>query len=194
MERYADTSGRPDLLFSQSRAPTAGIPTTSRRQLQHGSRQMLLLTTGRHLLFTRRNLPGVTTTEQPQSEQSDVLDLWNNLPATARGVSITGIVMYALTLIVDIAYGQSFSWYVTMGLLIWPLIVVAWLLVIWTAFVVFSMARVLFEPKTAAKEDIGKTLTKIIIFIPAVIGTALIVVEVFVNDIFSTSSKEDKED
>jgi hypothetical protein len=115
----------------------------------------------------------------------DVLDLWNNLPASAKGISIAGIVFYIFTFMVAAACSATLPWYVTVGLFIWPLIIVVWLLIIWTVFVIFSIANVLLGKKRA-QEDPRKSFTKVIVFVPTVIGTALTVVDVFFNDIFST--------
>ena len=127
------------------------------------------------------------SSNRPDSE--DVLTLWDNLPAVVRGISVAGIITYIATLLFAVATQGYISWYVTMGLLIWPLILVVWLLVIWLAIAIFSAASVL-----AGKRGVGdsrKTLLKTVIFIPAVIGTALTVVEVFVSDVFSSTGKED---
>lgn len=121
-----------------------------------------------------------------ENQQSDVIDLWNNLPATARGISIAGIMLYIFTFAIAAAYASVLPWYVAICLFVWPLIIVAWMLVLWILFVVFSVAGVLLGKKRA-KEEPGKTFTKVVIFIPAVIGTALTVVDVFFNDIFSSA-------
>lgn len=113
----------------------------------------------------------------------DVLTLWDNLPASARGGSITFIVTYLFTFGLALLAGRAglvLDGVVLIGLLVWPLIVIAWLLVIWMAFAVISTARALIG---GDKKE--RSLKKTIIFIPAVIGTAFTVVDVFVKDIFS---------
>jgi hypothetical protein len=125
----------------------------------------------------------------PQSDSEDVLNLWDNLPPVAKGISVAGIITYIATLLFAVATQGYISWYATMGLLIWPLILIAWLIVIWLAIAVFSAARVLVGEKKIG--DSRKMLLKTVIFVPTVIGTALTVVEVFVSDVFSSPEKED---
>lgn len=120
---------------------------------------------------------------QEPTQPEDVLDLWNNLPAIAKGISIAGIVMYVFTFFLAVGISDIAPWYVTVGLLVWPLIIIAWLLAIWAFFVIFAVAKILVSGD-GKKADPTKSLIKIIVFIPAVIGTALTVVDVFVADIF----------
>jgi hypothetical protein len=124
-------------------------------------------------------------------ESDDVLDIWNNLPGTAKGVSIAGIVMYILTFVAAVGV-PYLPWFIVILLLVWPLIVVAWLLLIGICFAIFSVAALLTSDKIA-KEQQRKVLTsrviKTVIFIPTVIGTALTLVDAFASDIFSKTEQ-----
>lgn len=126
---------------------------------------------------------------QQQSDSEDVLTLWDNLSPLVRGTSIAGIVTYIATLLFAIGVRDFIPWYVTIGLLIWPLILVVWLLVIWLAIAVFSTASVLAGEKKMG--DSRKMLLKAVIFVPTVIGTALTIVEVFVSDVFSREDTDE---
>jgi hypothetical protein len=128
--------------------------------------------------------------ELQQQNEAGVLDLWNNLPGTPKAVSVAGIVFYLFSVAFSVGYGDVFPWYVSILLFVWPLIIVAWLLVILIAFIIISSARVLFAGKSL--KDPSETFVKIVVFVPTVIGTALTVVDVFFNDIFSFSPPEDK--
>lgn len=126
--------------------------------------------------------------------QDDVLDLWNNLPAQARGISVTGIITYLFTFVFAAfsdRLGLALSNQVTIGLMIWPLIIVAWLLVVWLALAIFSGARILLEGDKEKRAEVSRQVMKTIIFVPTVIGTALTVVDVFVRDVFSSSEDGD---
>lgn len=124
-----------------------------------------------------------TSQSQPQAAET-ILDLWSNLPPVIKGTAIAGVVTYlitVLTALVIIQLGLYASLLVILGLFVWPLILVIWLVVIWAAIAVFSAASVLLSGETRDKKHL---LLKTLIFIPAVIGAALTVVEVFVRDIF----------
>jgi hypothetical protein len=126
--------------------------------------------------------------------QDDVLDLWNNLPPQARGISVTGIITYLFTLIFAMfsdRLGLVLPGQVAIGLMIWPLIIVAWLLVVWLALAIFSGARILLEGRKERRAEAGRQVMKTIIFVPTVIGTALTVVDVFVRDVFSSEDADE---
>lgn len=119
-----------------------------------------------------------------QAPPETILDLWNNLPPVAKGTATAGIVTYLLTLMAAVAIlklGLYADWFVILGLCIWPLILIAWLVVVWVAIAVFSTANVLLGGESRDRKHL---LLKTMIFIPVVIGTMLTVVEVFVRDIF----------
>jgi hypothetical protein len=129
-------------------------------------------------------------------DSSDVLELWNNLPAAARGVSIAGIVLYLFTFVAAFGFGNIYPWYVTIGLFVWPLVVIVWLLVIWLGFAVFSVAVLLTSKRITPKDARGEMfnrLVKTIVFVPTIIGTCLTLVDAFVSDIFGDGLLEGKE-
>lgn len=125
--------------------------------------------------------------QQPREENEDVITLWENLSSTVRGTAVAGIVTYLFTLAIALGLGEYIPWLATVILIVWPLVVIAWVVVIWVAFAAFSVARVLVGGDSAIKnKDPKKLLLKTVIFIPTVIGTALTVVNVFASDIFSS--------
>ena len=117
------------------------------------------------------------------SEDDGVLAIWNNLPGTAKGVSIAGILLYVCTFALAF-WLQGLPWYIMAGLLFWPLIVIAWLLLIAVAFAVFSVSALLTNDKSMYRKKLVERVVKTVVFIPTVIGTALTLVDAFASDIF----------
>jgi hypothetical protein len=168
MERCVITGGKQDLRFAQYPVQAVGTRMIRPRQL--------------HMQKCRSPLMDPT-----EEYSEDVLDIWNNLPGTAKGVAIAGIVMYIFTFLLAVGI-PSLPWFVIILLLVWPLVVVAWLLIIGVGFAVFSVAALLTSDKITKEQQrkiLVNRIIKTVIFIPTVIGTALTLVDAFASDIFS---------
>lgn len=137
--------------------------------------------------------PGVTITMTPDNESNvdereGVLQIWENLPSSNKALSIASVILYMFTTAISLATMGEVPWYITMGFVAWPLLIVVWLVVIWVMFAILSIASVLFQGKISASTARSRWILRIvktIIFIPTVIGSALAVVDVFANEIFT---------
>jgi len=116
-----------------------------------------------------------------------VLQIWENLPSTNKAISVAAIVIYMITFVLSLGTMGAVSWYVTIGFIVWPMVVIAWLVGIWALFAIISVASVLFQGKIDTKTAKARWILRIvktIVFAPTVIGSSLAVVDVFTTEIF----------
>ena len=127
------------------------------------------------------------TENEPVIEDEGVTQIWENLPSVNKAMSVASVVLYMFTFVISMATMGTVPWYITVGFLVWPMVIIVWLLGIWALFAIISVASVLFQGKisaSTAKSRWAMRIIKTILFVPTVIGSALAVVDVFANEIF----------
>lgn len=127
-------------------------------------------------------------------ERSDVIDLWDNLPPLTKGVSVAGVILYIFTLLSGIGFSGSIPFYIFLFCLIWPIILIVWIVIIWIGFAIIISARLLIGKQITTKNvraEFSDNLTRTVIFVPTVIGTMISVVEVFATDVFGKDVEDE---
>jgi hypothetical protein len=122
-----------------------------------------------------------------EEEITSVIQIWENLPSVNKAVSVASVVLYMFTSVISMITVGIVPWYITIGFLMWPMVVIAWLVVIWALFAIIAIASVLFQGKITASTARSRwvmRIAKTILFVPTVIGSALAVVDVFATEIF----------
>ena len=125
---------------------------------------------------------------EPRSEEiTSVIQIWENLPSVNKAISVASVILYMFTSMISLATAGIVPWYVTIGFIVWPMVVIAWLVAIWALFAIIAIASVLFQGKitaSTAKSRWSMRIAKTVLFVPTVIGSALAVVDVFATEIF----------
>lgn len=125
--------------------------------------------------------------EMDDEEVTSVIQIWENLPSVNKAVSVASVVLYMITSMTSLITVGIAPWYITIGFLVWPMVVIAWLVAIWALFAIIAIASVLFQGKisaSTAKSRWAMRIAKTVLFVPTVIGSALAVVDVFATEIF----------
>lgn len=125
--------------------------------------------------------------EEGDVVMTSVTEIWDNLPSINKAVSVALIVLYAITFVGSIFLVREAPWYITVGLVVWPMIAVAWIAGIWAMFAIISAVAIVFQGKisaSTARALWAQRIAKSVLFVPTVIGSALAVVDVFAAEIF----------